>query len=88
MWFEEHLRSLKEPEPHQKVWKQHPDKLTILFVEGYRTEMCKYNLWNLAHVYGGTDAGLHIICSPRNIDAMKEYTKDWTNVVITWNPLR
>lgn len=88
MWFEDHLRSLKEPEPRQKIWKQNPDKLTILFVEGHRTEMCKYNLWNLAHIYGGTDVGLHIICSQRNLSAFKEYTKDWTNVVITWNPLR
>jgi hypothetical protein len=88
MWFEDHLKSLKEPEQSKKVWKQHPEKLTILFIESDRKEWCKYNLWNLAHVYGGTDAGLHIICSPRNIDAMREYTKDWTNVVISWNPLR
>lgn len=88
MWFEDHLRSIGEPEPQQKIWKQNPDKLTILFIESDRPELCKYNLWNLAHVYGGTDAGLHIICSPRNMAAIKDYTKDWTNVTITWNNLR
>ena len=87
MWFEDHLRSLKEPEPHQKVWTQNPQKLTILFIESDRAEMSKYNLWNIAHVYGGTNVGLHIICSPRNLEAMREYTRDWTNVVITWHTL-
>ena len=87
MWFEDHLMSLKEPEPHQKVWTQNPQKLTILFIESDRAEMSKYNLWNIAHVYGGTNVGLHIICSPRNLEAMREYTRDWTNVVITWHTL-
>ena len=55
MWFEDHLRSLKEPQPNQKIWAQNPKKLTILFIESDRPEMSKYNLWNIAHVYGGTD---------------------------------
>ena len=87
MWFEDHLRSLKEPQPNQKIWAQNPKKLTILFIESDRPEMSKYNLWNIAHVYGGTDVGLHIICSPRNLEAMREHTRDWTNVVITWDTL-
>jgi hypothetical protein len=88
MWFEEHLKTLEEPTPEQKVWCQHPERLTVLFIEGNRKPLTKYNLWNIAHVYGGTDVGLHIICSPRNLKDMKEWTKDWTNVVITWYPLR
>lgn len=88
MWFEEHLKTLEEPNPEQKVWCQHPEKLTVLFIEGDRKPLTKYNLWNIAHVYGGTDVGLHIICSPRNIKDFKEWTKDWTNVVITWAPLQ
>lgn len=87
MWFEEHLKTLEEPSPEQKVWCQHPEKLTVLFIEGNRKPLTKYNLWNIAHVYGGTDVGLHIICSPRNLKDMKEWTKDWTNVVITWHQL-
>jgi len=87
MWFEEHLKTLEEPSPEQKVWCQHPERLTILFIEGDRKPLTKYNLWNIAHVYGGTDVGLHIICSPRNLKDMKEWTKDWTNVVITWHQL-
>lgn len=87
MWFEEHLKTLEEPSLEQKVWCQHPKKLTVLFVEGDRKPCTKYNIWNIAHVYGGTDVGLHIICSPRNINDFKEWTKDWTNVVITWAPL-
>jgi len=88
MWFYEHLQSLDEPTPEQKVWCQHPDKLTVLFIEGDRKPMTKFNLWNIAHVYGGTDVGLHIICSPRNLKDMKEWTKDWVNVTITWKALQ
>ena len=88
MWFFEHLKSLEEPTPEQRVWCQHPEKLTVLFVEGDRKPLTKFNLWNIAHVYGGTDVGLHIICSPRNLKDMKEWTKDWTNVTITWDALQ
>src|SRR6056300_909076 len=88
MWFFEHLKSLEEPTPEQRVWCQHPEKLTVLFIEGDRKPLTKFNLWNIAHVYGGTDVGLHIICSPRNLKDMKEWTKDWTNVTITWNALQ
>ena len=88
MWFYKHLETLEEPLPKQKVWCQHPEKLTVLFIEGDRKLLTKFNLWNIAHVYGGTDVGLHIICSPRNLNDMKEWTKDWTNVTITWDALQ
>lgn len=88
MWFFEHLKSLEEPTPEQKIWCQHPEKLTVLFIEGDRKPLTRFNLWNIAHVYGGADVGLHIICSPRNLKDMKEWTKDWTNVTITWDALQ
>ena len=83
MWFFEHLKSLREPTPKQKIWSQHPERLTIVFIEGNSNPLTKCNLWNIAHVYGGTDVGLHIVCSSRNLEEYKEWTKDWTNVVIT-----
>ena len=86
MWFRDHQKTLKEPSEKQKVWCQHPEKLTVLLIEGDRKPFTKFNLWNIAQVYGGTDVGLHIMCSPRNLRDMKEWTKDWTNVTITWNP--
>lgn len=88
MWFFKHLETLEEPTPEQKVWCQHPERLTVLFIEGDRKPHTKFNLWNIAHVYGGTSVGLHIICSPRNLSDMREWTKDWTNVTITWNALQ
>jgi len=86
-WFHDYQKQLKEPTENQKVWCQHPEKLTVLFIEGDRKPFTKFNLWNIAHVYGGTDVGLHIMCSPRNLKDMKDWTKDWTNVTITWNAL-
>lgn len=43
-------------------------------------DILKYNLWNIANVYGGSDVCMTIAHSGDNKDIIYETTKDWKNV--------
>lgn len=67
------------PESQNVCWAE-DSKLCILFVEFRKMDIIKYNLWNLANVYGGTDTSLTIVHSGENRDDIMEITRDWKNV--------
>jgi hypothetical protein len=69
------------PEPsHESVKWAETSKLCMLFIEFRPMDIIKYNLWNIANVYGGGDTSLVIVHSGENRDMIMETTKDWKNV--------
>lgn len=69
----------KEPPVEKTVWAK-KGKLCIMFAEFRDLDIIKYNLWNLANVYGGTDASLFIVHSGENAQTIMDVVKDWKNV--------
>ena len=71
--------STPEPSPVSVQWAKQ-STLGMLFIEFRPMEIIKYNLWNIANVYGGGDTALTIVHSGENRDMIMESTKDWQNV--------
>lgn len=75
------LVSKVTPEPHESktIWAE-TSKLCMMFIEFRYMDILKYNLWNIANVYGGGDTSLVIVHSGDNRDIIMETTKNWKNV--------
>jgi hypothetical protein len=69
----------KEPTGKKTEWAD-TSKLCMMFVEFRPKDIIKYNLWNIANIYGGGDTALVIVHSGENKDLIMEVTKDWKNV--------
>ena len=69
----------KEPPKEKTIWAKQ-SKLCMLFIEFRFMDILKYNLWNIANVYGGGDVCMTIAHSGDNKDIIYETTKDWKNV--------
>jgi hypothetical protein len=69
----------KQPKPENTTWAE-TSKLCMLFIEFRSMDILKYNLWNIANVYGGGDTSLVIVHSGENRDMIMQVTKDWKNV--------
>lgn len=78
-YFDLVINSTHEPSKDSTKWAL-TSKLCMLFIEFRPMDIIKYNLWNIANVYGGGDASLVIVHSGENKDIIMETTKDWTNV--------
>lgn len=69
----------KEPSHEKTTWAP-GGKLCMLFAEFRDLEIITYNIWNLAHVYGGGDVGLTIVYSGVNEKRIKDATRGWEGV--------
>tara|TARA_B100000768_G_C11177723_1_gene331556 strand:+ start:80 stop:895 length:816 start_codon:yes stop_codon:yes gene_type:complete len=69
----------KVPKSENTIWAK-KSKLCMLFIEFRDMDIIKYNLWNIANVYGGGDTCLVIVYSGDNKDIIMKTTKDWKNV--------
>lgn len=69
----------KEPPKEKTIWAKQSN-LCMLFIEFRFMDILKYNLWNIANVYGGGDVCMTIAHSGDNKDIIYETTKDWKNV--------
>ena len=69
----------QEPPKEKTKWAKN-SKLCMMFMEFRNMDIIKYNLWNLANIYGGGDTALVILHSGDNKDIVTETTKDWENV--------
>ncbi len=78
-YFDLVIQSTPEPSPDSMRWATH-STLGLLFIEFRPMDIIKYNLWNIANVYGGGDTALTIVHSGENKDMIMETTKDWKNV--------
>lgn len=79
--YETFLETIKEPDNTEKVF-HNPDgnKLGICLIEFRRKHWLKYILYQIAHVYGGSDVSLYIVHGTKNGNFLKEFVKDWGNV--------
>jgi len=55
-------------------------KLCMMFMEFRNMDIIKYNLWNIANIYGGGDTSLVILHSGDNKEIVMDTVKDWENV--------
>ena len=69
----------KQPKSENTIWAE-TSRLCMLFIEFRYMDILKYNLWNIANVYGGGETTLVIVHSGDNKDIIMETTKDWKNV--------
>ncbi len=69
----------KEPPKEKTKWAV-TSKLCMMFVEFRYMDILKYNLWNIANVYGGGDTTLVIVHRGDNKEIIMETTKEWENV--------
>lgn len=69
----------KEPSTEKTSWAPR-GKLCMMFAEFRDLEIITYNIWNLAHVYGGGDVGLTIVYSGLNEKRIKDATRGWEGV--------
>lgn len=75
------VSSYTQTPTHSKtVWSKN-SKLCMMYIEFRNMDIIKYNLWNIANVYGGGDTSLAIVYSGDNKDIVMETTKDWENVI-------
>jgi len=78
-YFDLVKQSTPEPDHIHTNWKE-TSPLCMLFIEFRPMDIIKYNLWNIANVYGGGDTALTIVHSGDNKEMIMETTKDWKNV--------
>lgn len=76
------LVSTVTPIPHESntIWAKE-SKLCMMYIEFRNMDIIKYNLWNIANVYGGGDTSLVIVYSGDNEDVVMDTTKNWKNVI-------
>jgi hypothetical protein len=80
--FENVVSSIAEPSDEQKVFALPYDgqKLSAAIVEPRQDVRLKHILYNMAHVYGGTNVSLYIFHGTKNEDFVKDIIKGWKNV--------
>ena len=76
------VKEIKPPKDSQKVWAEpfESQLLSVAIVEPREHELLPYVLYNMAHIYGGTDVSLYIFHGNKNIEYLNEIVKDWKNV--------
>lgn len=75
------LQRIRQPSLEKTVWELPSNaKLSLTIVEPRSINDLKCILWNMAHVYGGTNTALYIFHGTKNETFVKEVCKDWTNV--------
>ena len=75
------IQSIIEPPAEKKVFgKVDNNKLGLVIVEPRKHEWLKGVLYNMCHVYGGSNTPLYIVHGTDNEEFVKDICKDWTNV--------
>jgi len=76
------VKHIKPPKNSQKIWAEpyNGQLLSVAIVEPREHELLPYVLYNMAHIYGGTDVSLYIFHGNKNIDYLNDIIKDWKNV--------
>jgi len=75
------LKSIVEPPKGKKVWYNGPrPSLDLVIIEPRAHPWLRGVLFNMAHVYGGGDAALHIFHGNTNAACVDAITDGWINV--------
>jgi hypothetical protein len=80
--WDETLLTIKEPPLEKQIWNiPKKSKLGVVMIECRCHEDLKAVLWNMAHVYGGTDTSLYIFHGTKNEEYIKNITGSWKNII-------
>lgn len=80
LWDQAMLKIIQPPS-EKTIWaKPSNTRLSVVMIEPRCHKDLKPVLWNMAHVYGGTDTVLYIFHGTKNIDYLKDITGEWINV--------
>lgn len=79
------LDTIKPPPITKQKWAR-AGKLAVFFIEFRQHAWTAPVLHNMAHVYGGLDVSLVIVCGTENELFVKGITKDWENVIYNVMP--
>jgi hypothetical protein len=76
------VMKIQHPPIDKKIWKdkQQTKKLSVAIVEPRCHKWLQGVLYNMAHVYGGTDVSLFIFHGTTNYQFIQDIIKDWQNV--------
>ena len=75
------LDAIKEPPIKCRTWNPSRAHLAAVIVEPRSHPWLRAVLYNMAHVYGGTDVALHIFHGSANADFVKDICADWSGVI-------
>jgi hypothetical protein len=79
--YENFLNNIKDPPDNKKIWNiPNNNKLAVCLIEFRQHKWMKQVLYNMAHVYGGSDVSLYIVHGIDNEQYIKDFIKDWKNV--------
>jgi tetratricopeptide (TPR) repeat protein len=81
--WDQALERIGQPPEDKQVWAKHdaPHALACVMIEFRKDERIRPVLWNMAHVYGGTEASLVVVHGTKNLEYIKETaTAGWKNV--------
>jgi hypothetical protein len=78
--WERTLDRMKEPSERKTIWNKYPCNFCIVLVEFRKHPWMPSVLKNLAHVYGGSTAGLCIVHGRENADFVRDLVRGWSNV--------
>jgi len=80
--WDDSMKKIQEPPVEKTVWARptQKTKLSVVMIEPRCHEDLKPVLWNMAHVYGGTETSLYIFHGTKNIEYLKDITGSWKNV--------
>lgn len=79
LWHDCMMR-IQPPPPEKTTWNPHPSGLTCVLLEFRRHPWIAGALYNMAHIYGGTDKGLVVVHSGENADLVRKAVLGWKNV--------
>ena len=79
-FWDNYMKNIPIPCDKKTIWAENYTKLSILLIEPRKHEWLEGTLYNLAHIYGGTDTQLYIFYGNENYEYLNNIIKDWKNV--------
>lgn len=79
-FWNNYITNIPPPSKKKTIWSVNNTKLSILLIEPRKHEWLKGTLYNLAHIYGGTDTQLYVFYGNDNYAYLNKIIKDWKNV--------
>lgn len=78
--WNDYILSIPRPPIEKLIWGSEYSKLSILLVEPRNHEWLQGILYNICHIYGGTEVQLYVFHGIDNYKLVREITKDFENV--------
>lgn len=86
--WENIVLNMSEPPQNKTIWAEHNTntKLSMVLIEFRKHPWMKGVLYNMAHIYGGSDVNLTIVHGTGNKEFVEDIVKDWVNVNLVVYP--